>query len=116
MGAHTGEAHERDDDYFGSAVNRAARLMGAANGGQFIVSGVTAALARADTDVDFVELGSVRVKGIVDPIEAVGVRSPALPWVDEPLAAEQSLVGNLGSPRTEFIATARSRTKASARK
>jgi class 3 adenylate cyclase len=27
MGLHTGEADERDGDYFGSAVNRAARLM-----------------------------------------------------------------------------------------
>ncbi len=103
MGANTGEAYERDGDYFGSAVNQAARLMGAANGGQFIVSGVTAALARADTDADFVELGSVRVKGLVDPIEAVGVCSAALPWVDEPLSGEQPVVGNLRNPRTEFV-------------
>lgn len=103
MGAHTGEAHERDGDYFGPAVNRAARLMGAANGGQLIASAVTAALVGADTDVDFVELGSVRVKGIVDPIEAVGVCSAALPWVAEMLTTEHAVVGNLRSPRTEFI-------------
>lgn len=102
-GAHSGEAYERDGDYFGSVVNRAARLMGAANGGQFIVSAVTAALARADTDVDFVELGPVRVKGIVDPIEAVGVCSAALPWVGASLTTEHAVVGNLRSPRTEFI-------------
>ena len=33
MGLHTGEADERGGDYFGPAVNRAARLMGAAHGG-----------------------------------------------------------------------------------
>src|SRR5688572_12404161 len=44
MGLHTGEAELRDGDYFGSAVNRAARLMSIAAGGQTVVSGVTAAL------------------------------------------------------------------------
>ena len=39
MGLHTGEGHERDGDYFGPAVNHAARVMDAANGSQ-IVSGV----------------------------------------------------------------------------
>src|SRR5581483_10372372 len=38
MGMHTGEAELRDGDYFGSAVNRAARLMSAASGGQVVVS------------------------------------------------------------------------------
>jgi class 3 adenylate cyclase len=42
MGVHTGEATERDGDYFGPAVNRAARLMGAGHGGQVLVSSVTA--------------------------------------------------------------------------
>ena len=34
VGLHTGEAHERDGDYLGSAVNRAARLMSASHRGQ----------------------------------------------------------------------------------
>ena len=33
MGLHSGAAHERDGNFFGSAVNRAARVMAAAHGG-----------------------------------------------------------------------------------
>ena len=44
MGAHTGDTVERDGDYFGPAVNRAARVMDAANGDQFVITAVTDAL------------------------------------------------------------------------
>ncbi len=44
MGLHTGEATERDGDYFGAAVNRAARVMAAGHGGQVLVSATTAGL------------------------------------------------------------------------
>ena len=46
MGIHTGTAELRDGDYFGSALNRAARLMGVAHGGQIVCSQATAELAR----------------------------------------------------------------------
>jgi predicted ATPase/class 3 adenylate cyclase len=43
-GVHTGDAEPRDGDWYGPAVNRAARLRGLAEGGQTLVSGVTAGL------------------------------------------------------------------------
>ena len=44
MGLHTGEATQRDGDYYGPSLNRAARLMSAANGGQLVCSQTTAEL------------------------------------------------------------------------
>ena len=46
MGLHTGEADERDGDYFGPTLNTAARLMAAGHGGQVLLSDSTAALVR----------------------------------------------------------------------
>ena len=45
-GLHTGTAELRDDDYFGTTLNRAARLMATAHGGQVVCSGLTAELVR----------------------------------------------------------------------
>jgi len=42
MGLHTGEPEERDGDYLGPPLNREARLMSAAHGGQILVSATTA--------------------------------------------------------------------------
>jgi class 3 adenylate cyclase len=38
MGIATGEAEQRGDDYFGPALNRAARVMAVGHGGQILVS------------------------------------------------------------------------------
>jgi len=52
MGLHTGEAFEREGDYFGPAVNRAARIMACGHGGQTLVSSMTAGLVGSEYLVD----------------------------------------------------------------
>lgn len=47
MALHTGEAEQRDGDYYGGAVNRCARLRAAAHGGQVLLSATVGDLVRA---------------------------------------------------------------------
>jgi len=110
MGVHTGEVQERDGDYFGPAVNRAARLMSAAHGGQVVVSALTADLLDVDAiDVELVDLGSVGLKGVVDPVQVFGVSAPGVPWIDRALVSVPVSAGivdvETGSARSRVIRT-----------
>ena len=69
MGLHTGDAVARDGDYYGPAVNRAARVMAAAHGGQVVVSHATEELVR-DTlpdEVALLDLGEHRLPDLARP-------------------------------------------------
>src|SRR3954454_8201392 len=48
IGIHTGSPEVHDGDYWGMDVHRAARIAGAAHGGQVVLSAATAALAGAE--------------------------------------------------------------------
>jgi predicted ATPase/class 3 adenylate cyclase len=64
MGLHTGTAEERDGNYFGTALNRVARLTSAAHGGQVLVSNACAQLLDRN---DLVDLGEHRLKDLTAP-------------------------------------------------
>jgi predicted ATPase/class 3 adenylate cyclase len=80
MGLHSGEAYEREGDYFGPTVNRAARIMAAGHGGQVLLSAATAALIDGRGLVD---LGEHRLKDLGEPtaimqLEETSARFPPL--------------------------------------
>jgi class 3 adenylate cyclase len=52
MSVYAGEAEARAGDYFGSSVNRAARLMSAAHGGQILISRAAADLVSGQLPAD----------------------------------------------------------------
>ena len=69
MGLHAGVCEERDGDYFGPAVNRVARMLAVARGGQVLVSGVAAELLSDELPegVGLRELGTHRLKDLSRP-------------------------------------------------
>jgi predicted ATPase/class 3 adenylate cyclase len=68
IGLHTGASFERGGNYFGPPVNRAARVMGAAHGGQVLVSQVTRDLVDEQRlGLRFVDLGRHRLRGLDAP-------------------------------------------------
>ena len=80
IGLHTGEAEIRDGDYYGTALNRAARLMDLAHGGQIVVSQVTEGLVRdaLGDGVELVDLGEHRLRDLPAPIHVFQVSHPGL--------------------------------------
>lgn len=103
MGIHTGEADERDGSYFGSSVNRAARLMAAAHGGQIVMSDVSAGVANQVDGIELVDLGLHHLRGLVEPSRVFGIKAHGLDWLDHELATGEREKGNLPRAATEWF-------------
>jgi len=71
VGLHHGTAIERDGDYFGAAVNLAARVSAAATGGEVLMTAHTAALARDLKGVLYESRGRQTLRNVRDPVELV---------------------------------------------
>jgi predicted ATPase/class 3 adenylate cyclase len=105
MGLHTGEAEVRDGDYFGAAVNRAARVMSAGHGGQILCSAATAGLVDDDPvpGVALVDLGEQRLKGFSRPERIYQVCADDLPQDFASLRTDAAAEGNLPAQLASFI-------------
>jgi predicted ATPase len=100
MGVATGEAELRGEDYFGTVLNRAARVMSAGHGGQILVDGLTAGLL---TGVELKPMGSRRLRDIARPVEVHQVQADGLTSDFPPLKTVDSTPGNLKPPTTRLI-------------
>lgn len=67
VGVHSGLAAPVDDDYVALAVHQAARVVGAANGGQILATGATFDLADGDAIVETNAIGRYRLTGFDEP-------------------------------------------------
>ncbi|NND85694.1 MAG: adenylate/guanylate cyclase domain-containing protein [Acidimicrobiia bacterium] len=101
MGVHTGSADERDGDYFGPTLNRAARIMSAGHGMQVLVSRTSADLL--DGGISLADLGTHRLKDLRDPQHLFGLTHEELPEVDRPLRTVDQPASNLPAYLTTFV-------------
>jgi class 3 adenylate cyclase len=105
MGLHVGEVDERDGNYFGSAVNRAARLMAVAHGGQTVLSQAVADLAieSGPKGVVLRDLGVHRLKDLSRPERIFQLGHSDLPGEFPQLRSLDAPAHNLPVQRTSFI-------------
>ena len=73
VGMHHGPAVARGDDYFGAAVNLAARVSGVATGGEVLVTGSTAAMAPRIDGVLYESRGRHQLRNLAEPVELFAV-------------------------------------------
>jgi predicted ATPase len=100
MGVATGEAEERDGDYFGPALNRAARVMAAGHGGQILVAASTASLVDG---VELVDLGEHRLRDLSGETRLFQVHADGVGAEFPRLRTMDAVPGNLPVQATSFV-------------
>ncbi len=102
---HTGIAEERDQDYFGPTLNRAARLLNLGAGGQTLVSNIVRGMMQDTPDSEFtlLDLGIHRLKDLIAPEQVWQVNAKGLSNDFPPLKSHFLPSSNLPRQRTPFI-------------
>jgi predicted ATPase/class 3 adenylate cyclase len=105
MGLHTAEAELRDGDYFGTSINRAARIMSVGHAGQVLLSETTAQVVteHLPTDYALLELGAHYLKGLARPERITQLVVPDLQKDFPPLKSISIVTNNLPIQLTSFI-------------
>ncbi|HSB88092.1 MAG TPA: adenylate/guanylate cyclase domain-containing protein, partial [Ilumatobacteraceae bacterium] len=101
IGVHTGEATQRDRNYFGTEVNRASRLMAAAHGGQIVVSDTTKVMLQGRLALR--PLGNHRLRGLGRRMAVHQIVADGLPSEFPPLRSLGSFAGNLPQQLSSFV-------------
>jgi hypothetical protein len=106
MGIHAGTGELSEDDYVGIDVHRAARIAGAANGGQTLISDAARILAAAELPdgAGLRDLGEHRLKDLPGPERLFQVVIDDLPSDFPPVRSlDPERGGNLPEPSTSFL-------------
>lgn len=106
MAVHTGKPFQQGDDYFGPSLNRTARILSTAHGGQILLSDETLIQIenRMETGTRFLDQGYHRLKDLDAPVRLYHVTHTALEQQNFP--PPRSLNGhanNLPTQRRSFI-------------
>lgn len=108
IAVHTGDAQERDDDYFGPALNRASRLLSVGHGGQVLVSLVTERMVgeAVPPGVSFRDLGEHRLRDLARSERIFQLDIDGLPGDFPPLLTPDMVPNNLPTLATSFVGRA----------
>jgi len=104
-GLHAGADEPREGDFYGTAVNRAARIMSTAHGGQVLVSQVVNDLlaGRLPGGSTLKELGSVRLRDLASPETLYQLVHPKLREKFPALRSLEATPNNLPQQLTSFV-------------
>ena len=113
-GLHLGVVERRDDDLFGSSVNRAARIMKAAHGSQVLLSQAVADRVGATLPplVSLRDLGGVRLRDLATTEHVYQLIHPDLRRDFPALRSLEATPNNLPQQVTSFIGRERELTEA----
>ena len=105
MALHTGAVENRDGDYFGPALNRAARLLATGHGGQILLSQTTydLSLDALPDAVSLRDLGAHRLKDLARREQVYQLEHPGLPDDFPPIKSLSTHPNNLPQQLTSFI-------------
>jgi len=108
MAIHTGAAEFRDGDYFGNPLNRVARILAAAHGGQVLLSLPVEELLRdaMPAGVGLRDLGERRLRDLARPERIFQPLIDGLPSEFPPLRSIEVMPNNLPGNLSSFVGRA----------
>jgi predicted ATPase/class 3 adenylate cyclase len=104
-GLHSGTDQRRDGDFYGRAVNRAARISSAAHGGQVLLSKTVAEQVseKLPEGVTLRDLGTVRLRDLLEPEHVYQLQHPQLRADFPALRSLEATPNNLTQQLNSFI-------------
>jgi len=104
IGMHSGYAEKREKDFFGPVINRAARIMGTAWGGQIVLSAEAANSTRLPENAVLKDLGAHLLKDLGEPQRLFQLLHPDLKLQEFPtLHSLSAHPNNLPVQATPFL-------------